>query len=89
MLFLSSSAVWPSPTVEITLLIGGILFFTLFDECDLLKRQVAGGGACSGEMVQNLANASKDVCASIDDLIRHAAHAQKVHEIPFTISPSH
>lgn len=47
------------------------LYSKLIDECDSLTSQVA-----SGETVQRLANAFKDVVASIDDLNCHAAHAQ-------------
>lgn len=49
----------------------------LSKECASLKRQIASGGLCSGEMVLRLANASKCVFASIHDLNRHTALVQK------------
>lgn len=44
---------------------------------DSLKRHIANGGLCSGDMVQLLANASKDFDASIDDSNSHSLHSQK------------
>lgn len=38
---------------------------------------MASGEACSGEMLRWLQNTFKDVDATIDDMIRHAAHVQK------------
>lgn len=48
----------------------------LRNECDLLKRQVPSGRGCSVEMAQRLANASKVVDASINELNRPAEYAQ-------------
>lgn len=50
-------------------------FLMINDECDSLQRQIASDRMCSGEMLQRLVNAFKDVDASIDDLSRHAARA--------------
>lgn len=49
----------------------------LSDEGDSLKRQIASGEVCSGEMVQRPANAFMDVDTLIYDLNIHAAHLQK------------
>lgn len=49
----------------------------LTDECDSLKRQIAGGGVYSGGIVQQLENESKDVDALKNNLSLIAAHAQK------------
>lgn len=46
----------------------------LRDECKLLECCVAGGGMCSLEMVNRLANAFKVVDTSIDDLSCRAVH---------------
>lgn len=48
-----------------------------FDECNLLKPEVVGGGVYSEGVVQRFANESKDVSASTDNLNHHSAHAQK------------
>lgn len=52
-------------------------------EFDSLKCSIANGRLCSEETVQLLANAFKDVDASIDDFIRHAAHVQKADQDTF------
>lgn len=57
--------------------VADLQYSMLSDDCYSLKRQIASGGKCGGEMVQRLANVSKDVAASIHDLNCHAAHAQK------------
>lgn len=61
-----------------------LLFSMQHDEFDLLKCQVASGGVCIEEMVQQLrASASDDFAALIDDLNLHAAHAQKAVQNTF------
>lgn len=49
----------------------------LVDECHRLKHQIVSGSVRSGEMIQRLANASKDVDGLIDDLNSHATPTQK------------
>lgn len=47
------------------------------DEGRLIRRQIAGCRVCSGDMLQQLANATEDVSASIDDFNSYAAHSLK------------
>lgn len=55
----------------------------LLDEFNLLKHQVTTCEVCSVEIVQQLANASKDLNLSMNDLNRHAAHVQKAFRDTF------
>lgn len=55
----------------------------LSDECDLVKRQIASCGVCSGQMVQRLANEPKGVDALIDGLNCDAAHVEKAAQDTF------
>lgn len=63
--------------------IANLWYFLLVDECDFLELQKASGRVCSGEMIQTLANASKDVDAPIYDLNRHAAHSLNAVQFTF------
>lgn len=48
--------------------VADLQYSVLNDKCDMQRRQIFCGGDCSGEMVRRLANESKGVDVSIDDI---------------------